>query len=175
MLCISTSFRFLLWAHRRCKPTSTSEGLQSAAMFTPSPNRSPARTITSPMWIPMRKLMWRSGRVRLGQGSLRLHRALHGVHSASELRKDTVARRVRYAAPVVPNEPVEDCAPFGQPLERADLIGAHEAAIAFDIRCEDSATRRRLTAGVRCHRVGQSCALIPKPHPSGTPANRRAS
>jgi hypothetical protein len=46
-------------------------------------------------------------------------------------------RRVRYAAPVFPNEPVEDCAPFGQSLERADLIRAHEAAVAFDIRCED--------------------------------------
>jgi hypothetical protein len=38
---------------------------------------------------------------------------------------------------VVPNEPVEDCAPFRQRLERADLVSAHEAAVAFDIRCED--------------------------------------
>jgi hypothetical protein len=58
-------------------------------------------------------------RVRLGQSSLRLHRALYGLNGASELRKDTIARRVRYTAPVVPNEPVEDRAPFGQPLERA--------------------------------------------------------
>jgi hypothetical protein len=36
-----------------------------------------------------------------------------------------------------PNEPVEDRAPFGQPFERADLVGAHEAAVAFHIRCED--------------------------------------
>jgi hypothetical protein len=35
------------------------------------------------------------------------------------------------------NDPVEDRAPFGQPLERADLIGAHHAAVAFHIRCED--------------------------------------
>ena len=86
--------------------------------------------------------------VRFGQSGLRLHRALHGVHGASELRKDTVARRVRYAAPVFPNEPVEDCAPFGQPLERADLISAHEAAVAFDIRCEDCDE-----ASADCHRV----------------------
>ena len=33
-----------------------------------------------------------------------------------------IARRVRYTAPVLPNEPVEDRAPFGQPLERADLV-----------------------------------------------------
>jgi hypothetical protein len=53
------------------------------------------------------------------------------------MSKDTVARCVRCAPPVFPNEPVEDCAPFGQPLERADLIAAHEAAVALDIRCED--------------------------------------
>jgi hypothetical protein len=52
-------------------------------------------------------------------------------------RKDTIARRVRYAAPVFPNDPVKDRAPLGEPLERADFIRAHEAAVAFDIRCED--------------------------------------
>jgi hypothetical protein len=39
--------------------------------------------------------------------------------------------------PVVLDEPVEDRAPFGQPLERADFISAHEAAVALHIRCED--------------------------------------
>ena len=78
--------------------------------------------------------MYNSGE---GRGDLRLHSALHGVYSASELRKDTVARRVRYAAPVIPNELVEDCTAFGQALERAHLVSAHEPAIAFDIRCED--------------------------------------
>ena len=86
--------------------------------------------------------------VRLGQGGLRLHRALHGLHGASKLRKDTIARRVRYAAPVVPNEPVEDCAPFGQPLERADLVRAHKAAVALHICCEDCDE-----ASADCHRV----------------------
>ena len=56
---------------------------------------------------------------------------------AVELRKHTVARRIRYAAPVLPNDPVEDCAAFGQPLARADLVSAHEATLALDIRCED--------------------------------------
>ena len=99
----------------------------------------------------MRKLMRLSGGttgVRLGQSSLRLHRALHGVHGAPELRKDTVARRVRYAAPVLPNDPVEDRAPFSQPLERADFVGAHEAAVALDICCEDCDE-----ASADCHRV----------------------
>jgi hypothetical protein len=76
-------------------------------------------------------------RVSFGQGSLRVHRALYGVNGAPELRKDTIARRVRYAARVLPNEPVEDRAPFGQTLERADLIGTHEAAVALHICCED--------------------------------------
>ena len=51
--------------------------------------------------------------------------------------KDTTGRRVRYATPVFPNDPVEDRAPFDQPLERANLVSAHETAVAFDIRCED--------------------------------------
>jgi hypothetical protein len=64
-------------------------------------------------------------------------RALHGVNGASELRKDTVARRVRYAAPVLAYELVEDRAAFGEPFERADLINAHEPAVTLDIGCED--------------------------------------
>ena len=75
--------------------------------------------------------------VRFGQGFLRFHCTLYRVNCASELRKNTVASGVRYAAPVFTNEPVEDRAPLGQPLERADLISAHEAAVALDIRCED--------------------------------------
>jgi hypothetical protein len=64
-------------------------------------------------------LVGRDTSVRLGQSSLRRHRALHRLYSTSELRKDTIARRVRYAAPVFPNEPVEGCAPFGQAFKRA--------------------------------------------------------
>jgi hypothetical protein len=47
-----------------------------------------------------------------------------------------------------PNEPVKDRAPFGQSLKRADLVSAHEAAVALDIRCED-----RDEASADCHRV----------------------
>jgi len=50
---------------------------------------------------------------------------------------DTIACCVGYAAPVVANHPIEYRAPFGQPLERADLVSAHKAAVALDIRCED--------------------------------------
>jgi hypothetical protein len=68
--------------------------------------------------------------------------ALHRVHRASELRKDTVTRRVRYAASVFLYGPVEDCAPFGPALERADLIDTHEAAVAFDIRLANFSIQR---------------------------------
>jgi hypothetical protein len=51
--------------------------------------------------------------VHFGEGSLRIHRTLHGVNCASELGKDTVARCVGYAAAVVLNELVEDRAAFG--------------------------------------------------------------
>jgi hypothetical protein len=84
------------------------------------------------MWIPMRNTC-----VCFGQSSLRLHSALHGINGTSELGKDTIASRVRYAAPVFSNQPVEDRTSFGQALERADLVSAHEAAVTFDIRCED--------------------------------------
>jgi hypothetical protein len=47
--------------------------------------------------------------VRLGQGGLHFHR----LHSASELRKDTITRRVRYTAPMLPNDPIEDRAALG--------------------------------------------------------------
>ena len=64
------------------------------------------------------------------------------------MSKDTIARRVCYAAPVFPNDPVEDRAPFGQSPERADFVSAHETAVSFDIRCED-----RDKASADCHRV----------------------
>ena len=50
--------------------------------------------------------------------------------------KDTVASRVRYAAPVFADDPVEDRAPFGRAFERTDLVRAHEAAVALHIRCK---------------------------------------
>ena len=49
---------------------------------------------------------------------------------------------------MLPYEPVEDCAPFRQALERTDLVGAHETAVALDIRCEDNDE-----ASADCHRV----------------------
>ena len=61
-------------------------------------------------------LVGRQVGIRFSQSSLRFHRALHGVHGTPELRKDTVASRVRYAAPVIRNGLVEDRAALGEPL-----------------------------------------------------------
>ena len=80
--------------------------------------------------------------------SLSLYAQPMGSLSAFELRKDTVARRVGYAAPMLPNEPVEDRAPFRQPFERADFVSAHETAVALDICCEDCDE-----ASAECNRV----------------------
>ena len=38
--------------------------------------------------------------------------------------------------PLCSHESVEDCSALGKPLERPDLIGTHEAAVAFHICCE---------------------------------------
>ena len=73
----------------------------------------------------------------MDKGSLRLHRALHRLYSASELRKDTIARRVRYASPMVPDELIKYGSALSEALERADFVSAHEAAVALHIRCED--------------------------------------
>lgn len=42
----------------------------------------------------------------------------------------------------------EDRAPFGQSLERTDLISTHQTAVALDICCEDCDE-----ASADCHRV----------------------
>ncbi|TJW03693.1 MAG: hypothetical protein E5W82_32470 [Mesorhizobium sp.] len=75
--------------------------------------------------------------IRFTQGGLRFHRALHGIHSAPELRKHTVPRRVRDAAPVIRNGLVEDRTALGQRLERADLVSTHQSGIAFNVSRED--------------------------------------
>jgi hypothetical protein len=61
----------------------------------------------------------------------------HVRYEADSIRRFTVARGVRYAAPVVTNDPIEDHPALGEPFERPDLIGAHEAAVARHVRRED--------------------------------------
>ena len=46
--------------------------------------------------------------VSSGQGTLSLHGAPDGIHSAAELREHAVARRVGNAASMAPNQPIQD-------------------------------------------------------------------
>lgn len=71
--------------------------------------------------------------VRFGEGSLRLKRALNRLDRTPELGEHAVASRIDDAAPVVRNKLVEDFTPFGEPSERADLVGVHEAAVSSDV------------------------------------------
>jgi len=82
--------------------------------------------------------IWCETGVRFGQGSLRVYRALHRLYGTSKFGKNAIARCVRYAAPVVHNELVEDRSSLSKPLERADLIGAHQPAVALYVCREDS-------------------------------------
>jgi hypothetical protein len=134
-------------------------------MVTPSPKRSPARIITSPMWIPMRKLMRRSGsRLTFASVPERPAPPSRTARPPRHLRTPQGHYLPPYSlcGPCVPLELVEDCAPLGQAIERADLISAHKAVIALDIRCEDCDE-----ASADCHRVWHD-----ERYPSGTPANR---
>src|SRR5262245_27708408 len=90
--------------------------------------------------------VWFDASIDLGQGCLHLNGALNSLNRASELRKDTVARRVCNAAPMVPDELIKYGSPLSEALERADLVSAHEAAVALDICCED---RDKLPADFR--------------------------
>jgi len=119
----------------------------------PSPKRSPARTITSPMWMPMRKvdvLVGRDTCVRLGQRGF----APPPRTARRQPRFRTPARTLspavfRYATPVVPQSACRGSrAVLSGPLSVATSSTAHEAAVAFDIRCEDCDE-----ASADCHRV----------------------
>jgi hypothetical protein len=86
---------------------------------------------------------------------------------------------------VFANEPIEDCAPFRQAFERADLISAHEAAVALTSAAK-TATSFRLTfvgSDMRAPLAPYGepvCGRVPvastnERQPSGTPANRMPS
>jgi hypothetical protein len=73
-------------------------------MFTPSPNKSPARTITTDVDTNAETdapVNAEAG-VRFSKSTLHFDSALHRVNSASKFGEDTIARRIRYAAPVFP-------------------------------------------------------------------------
>ena len=73
------------------------------------------------------------------KGRLRIHRALNRIDRASKLGKHTIpavfAMRPRYAPQ---SDPSRIARRSVKPLQRADLIGAHETAIALHVCREDS-------------------------------------
>src|SRR5215204_6501573 len=75
--------------------------------------------------------------VLLPQPLLYLHRTLNRVDHTRELREHTVARRVRYAAPVLAYEPVHDLPVSRERPQRSHLVLAHKTRVTGDICCED--------------------------------------
>jgi hypothetical protein len=74
--------------------------------------------------------------------SLRLERPAPPLRTAPPLlrfrtRQGHYRPPCSLCGPLAPNELVEDCAPFSQAFERADLVSSHETAIALNICCED--------------------------------------
>ena len=75
----------------------------------------------------------RQVRVSFGKYRLRLDSALNGIDGAAELREHAIAGGVSYPAPVGGNQAIKDGAPLGQSLERLNLVGPHQAAIALNV------------------------------------------
>jgi hypothetical protein len=75
--------------------------------------------------FPSHGVFTQPGSFATGSSHSKSDHVRYGADSRSKFRSYPVARRVRYAAPVVTNEPIEDHPALGEPFERADLIGAH--------------------------------------------------
>ncbi len=84
----------------------------------------------------------RSIRILLGYGVLNFDCTLHGIHGAAEIGKNAVARGVEDPTAMRGDQAIDDDPIGGEGLKGADLISPHQAAVAFDIRCED---RRELS------------------------------
>jgi hypothetical protein len=67
---------------------------------------------------------------------------LNGIHSAGEIGDEAIARRVEDPTAMRGDQAIYDDPVGRECAEGADLILAHETAVAFDIRCED---RRELS------------------------------
>jgi hypothetical protein len=67
---------------------------------------------------------------------------LHGIHGAGEIGHETVASRVEDPTTMRGYQPINDDPVRGEGAKGAYLVTPHEAAVAFDIRCED---RRELS------------------------------
>jgi hypothetical protein len=87
-------------------------------------------------------LIGRSISVLLSYGLLNFDGALHGIHGAGEIGKDAVASSVEDPTAMRGDQAIDDDSVGRESAKSADLILPHQAAIAFDIRCED---RRELS------------------------------
>jgi hypothetical protein len=68
---------------------------------------------------------------------LRLDGALDRVNGACKFRQHAVASRICDPAAMRCDQAVQNMAPFGQFPKRSDLIPVHQAAIAFNVGCEN--------------------------------------
>ncbi|HEU0201086.1 MAG TPA: hypothetical protein VFR86_11690 [Burkholderiaceae bacterium] len=68
---------------------------------------------------------------------LKLNGTLHRVHRTWELGQEAVSRRVDDAPAMLFDMPASNLEISRQPLQRADLVLAHEAAVALDIGAEN--------------------------------------
>jgi hypothetical protein len=76
-------------------------------------------------------------RILLGDRFLNLDGTLHGIHSTGEVGDDTIASRAEDPAPMRGDQPISDDPICGERAKRANLVDAHEAAVALDIGGED--------------------------------------
>jgi hypothetical protein len=73
----------------------------------------------------------------LGYGVLHRDSTLHGIDSAGEIGDEPIASRVEDPTAMRGDQAVDDGAVSRERAKGADLIEPHQAAIAFDIGCED--------------------------------------
>jgi len=82
-------------------------------------------------------LTGRAIRILLGYGVLHRDRTLHGIDSAGEIGDEAIARCVEDPASVRGYQGIDD-APVGRERAKGSyLVQPHQAAVAFDIGCED--------------------------------------
>src|ERR1700757_1463687 len=121
-------------------PPTSARLSRRAAMLTPSPSRSPSRSTTSPMVMPMRKIHLparRIGHVARAQALLDVDCTAHGFHRAREFREHGIACSVEDPPTCFRNEIVRDGAVGGQTSQRLFLVLGYQPRIAGNIGGKD--------------------------------------
>jgi hypothetical protein len=68
---------------------------------------------------------------------LNLGRTLHGIYYADKLGQQIIAGRVDYSATMLADQDTHYLAIGSEQADGGHLVGAHEAAVAFDIGAQD--------------------------------------